>query len=52
MDAKERRMILALDVETFDEARGLAERFVGRVGMFKVGKQLFTRCGPKIVKFP
>ena len=50
MDAKE-RMILALDVETFDEARGLAERFVGRVGMFKVGKQLFTRCGPKIVSF-
>jgi orotidine-5'-phosphate decarboxylase len=50
MDAKD-RMILALDVESFDEARRLAERFVGRVGMFKVGKQLFTQCGPKVVSF-
>ncbi len=50
MEAKE-RMILALDVESFDEARELVERFRGRVGMFKVGKQLFTHYGPTIVEF-
>ena len=50
MDAKE-RIILALDVEGFDEARELVERFLGRVGMFKVGKQLFTHSGPRIVEF-
>src|SRR5208337_1292769 len=50
MDAKE-RMILALDVEHFHEAQELVERFRGHVGMFKVGKQLFTHCGPKIIDF-
>jgi orotidine-5'-phosphate decarboxylase len=50
MEAKE-RIILALDVEGFDEARELVERFRGRVGMFKVGKQLFTHSGPRIVEF-
>ncbi|MGA3175117.1 MAG: orotidine-5'-phosphate decarboxylase [Syntrophorhabdales bacterium] len=50
MNAKE-RMILALDVENFREAQELVSRFGGHVGMFKVGKQLFTHCGPKIVDF-
>jgi orotidine-5'-phosphate decarboxylase len=50
MDAKE-RMILALDVEGFEEARTIVDEFAGDVGMFKVGKQLFTHCGPKIVDF-
>ncbi|MGD0230100.1 MAG: orotidine-5'-phosphate decarboxylase [Syntrophorhabdales bacterium] len=50
MDAKE-RMILALDVESFHEAEELIGRFRQHVGMFKVGKQLFTRCGPQIVEF-
>ncbi len=50
MDAKE-RMILALDVEDFHEAQELVERFREHVGMFKVGKQLFTHYGPKIVEF-
>jgi orotidine-5'-phosphate decarboxylase len=44
-------MILALDVESFEEARPIVEEFAGHVGMFKVGKQLFTACGPKIVEF-
>ncbi|OPY60326.1 MAG: Orotidine 5'-phosphate decarboxylase [Syntrophorhabdaceae bacterium PtaU1.Bin034] len=48
MDARE-RMILALDVEDFQEARDLVGEFREHVGMFKVGKQLFTHCGPKIV---
>ena len=50
MDAKE-RMILALDVGDFDDARAVVDEFKDRVGMFKVGKQLFTSCGPRIVDF-
>jgi len=50
MDAKA-RMILALDVEDFHEAQSIVEEFKDHVGMFKVGKQLFTHCGPKIVEF-
>jgi orotidine-5'-phosphate decarboxylase len=50
MDPKE-RIIFALDVEHFEEARRLVTEFRGLVGMFKVGKQLFTHCGPKIVDF-
>lgn len=48
MDSK-KRMILALDVEGFDEARAIVDEYAGDVGMFKVGKQLFTNSGPKIV---
>jgi orotidine-5'-phosphate decarboxylase len=50
MDAKE-RMILALDVDHFEEAQRLVREFRGHVGMFKVGKQLFTHCGTKIIDF-
>ena len=49
-DPKE-RMILALDVEHFQEAQKLVKEFKDYVGMFKIGKQLFTHCGPKIVDF-
>ena len=50
MDAKE-RMILALDVEDFNQAGAIVDEFAEDVGMFKVGKQLFTHCGPEIVDF-
>ena len=50
MDPKE-KLIFALDVEHFDEARELVMEYREHVGMFKVGKQLFTHCGPKIVDF-
>jgi orotidine-5'-phosphate decarboxylase len=50
MDPKE-RMILALDVEHFQEAQKLVKEFKDHIGMFKVGKQLFTHCGTKIVDF-
>ena len=43
------RLIVALDVPTVDDARRLADRLAGRVGMFKVGKQLFTAAGPAFV---
>ncbi|MBJ6727946.1 orotidine-5'-phosphate decarboxylase [Geomesophilobacter sediminis] len=45
-----KKIIFALDVKTFDEVELWAERLTGHVGMFKVGKQLFTSCGPEAVK--
>ena len=50
MDPRE-RMILALDVDHFQEAQKLVKEFKDHVGMFKVGKQLFTHCGTKIIDF-
>ncbi|MBN1140528.1 MAG: orotidine-5'-phosphate decarboxylase [Deltaproteobacteria bacterium] len=44
------KLIFALDVETIEEAERWALRLRDRVGMFKIGKQLFTRCGPEAVK--
>jgi orotidine-5'-phosphate decarboxylase len=44
------RLIVALDVKTADEARGLVDQLRGIVGMFKIGSQLFTATGPAIVR--
>jgi len=44
------RLILALDVPGASEALELARRVKGRVGVFKVGLELFIRCGPSIVR--
>ena len=49
MNARD-RLIVALDVPTKDEALALVESLAGRVGMFKVGKQLFTAAGPELVR--
>ena len=43
------RLILALDVADAEAARHLVTRFAGRVGLFKVGSQLFTAAGPAFV---
>lgn len=43
------KIIIALDVETLAQARKLIECLSGTVGAFKIGKQLFTRCGPEAV---
>ncbi|MGM0416838.1 MAG: orotidine-5'-phosphate decarboxylase [Thermodesulfobacteriota bacterium] len=43
------RLIFALDVDNFEAATHWVETLKGEVGMFKVGKQLFTRCGPDVV---
>ncbi|NLS44514.1 MAG: orotidine-5'-phosphate decarboxylase [Firmicutes bacterium] len=43
------RIILALDVDTKEEALTLVEKLRGHVGLFKVGMQLFTVAGPEIV---
>ncbi len=44
------RIIFALDVETMELALRWADLLASRVGMFKIGKQLFTACGPEVVR--
>ncbi|WP_225071566.1 orotidine-5'-phosphate decarboxylase [Desulfuromonas sp. CSMB_57] len=48
-DARE-RLIFALDVDSLDEAGRWVRLLRDQVGIFKVGKQLFTRCGPDVVR--
>lgn len=43
-------LIFPLDVASADEALGLVECLSSHVGMFKIGLELFVRCGPDIVK--
>ena len=43
------RLILALDVETKEEALALAKPLAGNLAWVKLGLQLFTRHGPGIV---
>ena len=44
------RLILALDVDGLDQVKALVQELVDHVGMFKVGKQLFTHAGPAVVR--
>ncbi|OQY19384.1 MAG: orotidine 5'-phosphate decarboxylase [Desulfobacteraceae bacterium 4572_35.1] len=44
------RLIFALDVDNFAQAQKWVRMLHAEVGMFKVGKQLFTRCGPEVVQ--
>jgi orotidine-5'-phosphate decarboxylase len=44
------KIILALDVESFKEAEKFVALLREQIGIFKVGKQLFTRCGPKVIE--
>ena len=44
------RLVVALDVPTAKEALAMAERLSGRVGMLKVGLELFCAEGPAFVK--
>ena len=48
---REDKLIVALDVETFAEARDLINTLSPAVNMFKVGSQLFTSCGPVAVRY-
>ncbi|HDS05856.1 MAG TPA: orotidine-5'-phosphate decarboxylase [Deltaproteobacteria bacterium] len=43
------KLIFALDVQSCKEALSWIDLLSGHVGMFKVGKELFTAFGPKIV---
>ena len=44
------RIIVALDVDTRSEALDLVHKLRGKVGLFKVGSQLFTAEGPELVR--
>jgi orotidine-5'-phosphate decarboxylase len=44
------KIIIALDVSSREQAMQLVRDLHGMVGMFKVGSQLFTACGPQIVR--
>lgn len=48
-EAKE-RLIFALDVDCFEDAEKWVKLLHDKVGVFKVGKQLFTRCGSDVVR--
>jgi len=43
-------LIVALDVDTVDQALGLIDRIGETVRWYKIGKQLFTRFGPDAVR--
>lgn len=43
------RLILALDVDDFKKAEELVVRLTNYVGAFKIGNQLFTTEGPKVI---
>ena len=49
LSAKE-RIILALDVDTLEEAKSLVQELKDHVGIFKVGLQLFSAVGPDVFK--
>ena len=44
------RLVVALDVPTAAEALAMARRLQGRVGMLKVGLELFCAEGPKFIR--
>jgi len=50
LEGARQRLIFALDVDEFSAAEAWVTRLRDKVGVFKVGKQLFTRCGPDVVR--
>jgi orotidine-5'-phosphate decarboxylase len=44
------RLIVALDVDNLEQAKDLVRLLAPEVGMFKIGKQLFTHAGPQAVR--
>jgi len=49
IDNPKNRIIFALDVDHFAEAQHWVNLLKGHVEIFKVGKQLFTHAGPKVI---
>ena len=45
------QLILALDLETFEEARQLIDDLADSVEIFKIGSQMFTAYGPFITRY-
>jgi len=50
MLAAKERLIIALDVDTIEEAELLVSRLQDHVGVFKIGMQLFNNEGPEVVR--
>jgi orotidine-5'-phosphate decarboxylase len=44
-------LIVALDLDSFQKAKKIVNLLYPEVKIFKVGLQLFTCCGPKIVNW-
>ena len=44
-------LIVALDVDTFDQARVLVDELTDTVDIFKIGSQLFTAYGPFVTRY-
>jgi len=49
--SKNAQLIVALDLETFEEARKLIDELADSVEIFKVGSQMFTAYGPFITRY-
>ncbi|GAB7027509.1 orotidine-5'-phosphate decarboxylase [Geotalea toluenoxydans] len=49
-DEARAKIIFALDVNEFSDVEKWADLLSPHVGMFKVGKQLYTACGPAVVR--
>src|SRR4030042_4977749 len=47
---RQREIILALDVDNYRQAMRWVNLLYPRVRIFKVGLQLYTACGPKIIQ--
>ncbi|MDD5691561.1 MAG: orotidine-5'-phosphate decarboxylase [Candidatus Omnitrophica bacterium] len=43
-------IILALDVDKLEEAKGFVDKLYPKIKLFKIGSQLFTAYGPEAVK--
>ena len=48
---KKADIILALDVDSFARAKYFVNKLYPKIKIFKVGSQLFTACGPKVVEY-
>ena len=48
---KSNPLIVALDVETFAEAKKLVETLGDKIQIYKVGSQFFTACGPEVIYY-
>jgi len=44
------QIVLALDVDTIEEAKRLVDNLYPKIGIFKVGSHLFTAYGPKVIE--
>lgn len=45
------KLIVALDINSFKKAKTLVDKLAPYVNIFKVGSELFTSCGPRIINY-